>query len=351
MKSTNLSNLSLSDIGWRPFFQQQINLEELDLLFPARVVEHHRSEFEVLAEQGPLTIQITPSMPAVAVGDWLLLTKDVQVSRVLERNASFSRKAAGSKIAQQTIAANVDTAFIVCSLNEDFNLNRIERFLSMVNESGAEPVIVLTKEDLCENPDHFRDEVQALDSFLSVVTVNGLQKESAEQLLPWCGKGRTVVLLGSSGAGKSTLVNTLLDEELQSTGGIREDDSKGRHTTTARSLLAMTTGALLLDTPGMRELQLAACEDGVSVTFRDIESLADQCRFSDCQHNKEPGCAVQQALENGDLDSRRFTNYLKLMREQALNSASLAERRASDKKLSRYYKSVMSESVKNKRGD
>lgn len=345
------SNLSLTELGWQPFFQQQISLEELELLSPARVIEQHRSEIEIISEFGKVTLPVSPAMPGTTVGDWLLVDKNNHFIRVLGRNSSFSRKAAGSKLAEQAIAANVDTAFIVCSLNEDFNLNRIERFLSLVNESKAEPVVVLSKEDLCDEPDDYRQQVQKLDGLLSVLTVNGCNVQSCEQLKPWCKLGRTIVLLGSSGAGKSTLANTLLQQDVQAIGKIRDDDSKGKHTTTSRSLLPMQNGALLLDTPGMRELQLLACEEGVSTTFHEIESLANRCRFTDCRHGSEPDCAITKALVSGEIDDRRFKSYQKLLREQAMNSASLAERRASDKKLGRYYKDVISQSTKIKRGD
>jgi len=240
----------------------------------------------------------------------------------------------------------VDTAFIVCSMNDDFNLNRIERYLALVNNAEAEPVVVLSKMDLCADPEGLSQQVQALDNMLCVVSVNSLSSDSVAALMPWCKAGKTIVLLGSSGAGKSTLGNCLLGEEHQSTAAIREDDAKGRHTTTRRSLLPMPGGAMILDTPGMRELQLADCEEGVASTFSDITELADHCRFGDCAHGNEPGCAVRVAIEVGDLDERRFLNYVKLLREQALNSASLAQRRASDKNLSRYYKRSQSEATK-----
>lgn len=351
MNSTKQSSYSLADLGWQPFFQQQISLEEFEQLSPARVVEQHRSEIEIISETGKHTLPITSSMPKITVGDWVLIDSDDKFQRMLERNSSFVRKAAGSKLAEQVIAANVDTAFIVCSLNDDFNLNRIERFLSLVNESNAEPVVVLSKEDLCEDPDYYRQQVQKLDGLLPVLSINGTEFDSCEKLKPWCRLGRTIVFLGSSGAGKSTLTNTLLQQNVQATGNIREDDGKGKHTTSNRSLLPMKSGALLLDTPGMRELQLTACEDGVSATFHEIESLASQCRFSDCQHGSEPGCAITKALASGELDERRLKSYQKLLREQAINAASLAQRRASGKQLARLYKGVISQSTKNKRGD
>lgn len=346
----NSAPQTLLQLGWQPFFQQQLNLEEWGVLIPARIVEQHKSQLEVASEQGRQTLPLTHATPTVTVGDWLLLDGDNELVRVLDRQSCFRRKAAGSQLTEQLIAANVDTAFIVCSLNDDFNLNRLERYLSMVHNADVEPVVVLTKMDLCEEAEALRSEVQSLDSLMMVEMVNSLNEDSKSMLMPWCQPGKTVVMLGSSGAGKSTLVNLLLGEAAQSTASIREEDSKGRHTTTRRSLLSMPDGAILLDTPGMRELQLTDCEHGVAATFADIEELTERCRFGDCQHHSEPGCAVQAAIEKEDLDERRFLNYEKLMREQAMNSASLAEKRATDKKLGRFYKRVIGESVKAKRG-
>lgn len=337
---------SLVELGWQPFFQQQLNMEEWDAATPARVVEQHKSELEVATEAGTHTLEITHAMPSVTVGDWILLDDDGMFLRALERKSCFARKAAGSKLARQLIAANVDTAFIVCSMNEDFNLNRIERYLSVVNNAEAEPVVVLSKMDLCADPEGMSQQVQALDNMLCVESVNSLSSDSVSKLIPWCQPGKTVVLLGSSGAGKSTLSNRLLGDEYQDTGDIREDDGKGRHTTTRRSLLKMPAGAMILDTPGMRELQLADCEEGVASTFSDIIDLADNCRFGDCQHDNEPGCAVRAAIDCGELDERRLLNYLKLSREQALNSASLAQRRATDKDLGKYYKRTLADAKK-----
>lgn len=342
------SHFSLTSLGWQPFFQQQLTLDEWDSAVPARVMEHHKSEYQLLTEAGYQTLAITHSTPSLTVGDWILLSNEGRLLRALERKSAFRRKAAGSKVAEQWIAANVDTAFIVCSLNDDFNLNRIERYLSLVHEAGAEPVVVLSKLDLCDDPDGLRAKVQKLDNRLCVEAVNSLDADSASQLLPWCETGKTIVMLGSSGAGKSTLTNGLLGEEKQSTGAIREDDDKGRHTTTRRSLIPMQHGALILDTPGMRELQLADCEEGVAAAFADIEALSAECRFSDCKHDNEPGCAVRQAIENGTLEERRLRNYRKLLREQALNGASLAERRAGERKLTQHYARVLRDNHKHK---
>ena len=300
----------------------------------------------VASEHGLQDLPLLHSMPTMVVGDWVLLDAHGHFVRLLERSTCFRRKAAGEKVDWQLISANVDTAFILTSANEDFNLNRIERFLALANEAGAEPVVVLSKADLVDDIAPFIEKVSALGNHPATLSVNCLDSDSLRQLDDWIREGETLVVLGSSGVGKSTLINTLLGETRQQTGGIRDDDAKGRHTTTRRSLIAMPRGGLILDTPGMRELQLADAREGIAATFADIEALAEQCRFVDCQHQQEPGCAVRRAVESGEIDQRRLDNYLKLLREEALNSASLSEKRARDRATGKYYKRTLAESQK-----
>ncbi len=343
---------SLSTIGWEPFFQQQLDAEEWENTCPYRVMAVHRGH--LILSNGDTEIQFAVSgkmltadrLAQATIGDWLLLSNEEQkFIRQLDRKSLFKRKAAGTANIHQLVAANINTLFIVSSCNDEFNLARIERYLSVAYEAGVEPVIILTKADLCETASAYLDQVRSIDDFLMVEAVNALDPASLTPLTAWCKAGQTVALMGSSGVGKSTIANGL-GAVTQKTGGIREDDHKGRHTTTHRSLLPLNDGAILVDTPGMRELQITDCEDGVSNVFSDIKDAAQTCRFNDCQHNEEPGCAVNAAIVNGDIDPRRLESYKKLMAEQSRNSATLAERRQKDKALSKFYSRTLKESHK-----
>ena len=334
------SNAALTQLGWRPFFAQQLVDEQNSHFQPAKVMACHRNKFEIQTEAGELTLAITSKMLDITVGDWILLNEDNHFQQRLARHSLFSRKAPGSKVQTQLIAANVDTVFIVSSLNKDFNLSRIERYIALANEADVTPVFVLTKADLCDDTQAYIRQILSVFPLAMVEAVNALSQESVASLQVYCGPSQTVAVMGSSGVGKSTLINSLMEDTAQLTSDIREDDSKGRHTTTGRSLHQMHSGGLLLDTPGMRELQLADCEHGVSETFEEITLLAQQCRFGDCQHQSEPGCAVQVAITKGELEVRRLVSYQKLLREQALNTATLAEKRAKDRSQSKYYRSV-----------
>lgn len=304
---------------------------------PARVVEQHRTGYGVATRPGEIVRVESlpewqrprfPSHQRPAVGDWVLV-EDGKIVALLPRRTAIKRGAAGEHYHQQVIAANVDTVFVVCGLDADFNPRRIERYLLLVGSGGAQPVVVLTKADTTEYGDQalaVLDELAAQD--VPLFKVNALDTDSVSQLHPWLQAGHTAVLVGSSGVGKSTLTNTLLGHERMRTAAVRANDSRGRHTTTHRALLSLPSGACLIDTPGMRELKPTGEEVLDIAGFADVQALTTQCRFRNCVHSGEPGCAVEAALEAGTLDPERLRNYLKLSAEVAEAAAKLARREA-----------------------
>ncbi|QIL91366.1 ribosome small subunit-dependent GTPase A [Microbulbifer sp. SH-1] len=338
----------LRALGWKPFFQQQLSLEELTDCEPLRVMAVHRSQIEVSGERGDEVILVNgplfdDALEKPTVGDWLLLERDSRKPvRRLERSSLFRRMAPGAKQVQ-LIAANIDNVLIVTSCNDDFNLSRIERYLALVKEAGCRACVVLTKSDLLSEHDQYREALKGYRD-LPVVLVNALDRASVEPLRDYCRSGETLALLGSSGVGKSTLLNSLAGSELAATAGIREDDSKGRHTTRHRALYIIPDGGLLLDSPGMRELGLADIGDGLAAAFSDISELATQCRFADCAHQTEPGCAVRAAMDAEELDERRVRNWRKLEREVKRNSQTLAESRADERAFSQLVHSALKDS-------
>lgn len=338
-----MDNHALNAIGWKPFFERQVSAETLENAVVARVSAHYRSQVLLVGEAGEfrIPVQLAESAGEIAVGDWLVLTReDHRAVQRLERQTLLYRRAAGEEVKPQVIAANVDTIFIVCSCNEDFSLSRIERYLALVIQASATPVVVLTKVDACSDPIALRRQVEQVHSGLLVETLDARDPAQTEVLKPWCGPGQTVALLGSSGVGKSTLANSL-GVRGQATSEIREKDGKGRHTTTSRSLHLLPSGGVLVDNPGIRELQLPACEEGILDVFEDVVRVAARCRFRDCRHDGDEGCAIMSAIASGDLDARRFANFQKLIAEQAHNARTLAERRQQDRERGRFYKSVL----------
>ncbi|WP_327058987.1 ribosome small subunit-dependent GTPase A [Lentilactobacillus senioris] len=312
----------------------------------ARVTEQHRDLYQVIAETGILQAQVsgkfqhttvmTTDFPAV--GDWVMITPTAEngqaiIHRILPRTSALMRGAAGSDGAGQIIAANLGTVFICMSLNADFNVRRVERYLTIAWESGALPVIVLTKADLCEDLPQKLAELSEVAIGVEVVTCSAKQSEGYEQLRKYTNNSQTVAFVGSSGVGKSTLINGLMGQDVFVTKEIRGDDDKGRHTTTFRQLLKLPTGGIVIDTPGMRELRIQTGD--LAKTFEDIEQLATQCKFKDCQHQTEPGCAVQQAITAGELSAERFESYQKLQREMAYSN--LNSRELENEKIKRMF--------------
>lgn len=344
---------TLRELGWTPFFSRQLSVEEAEQLIPARVFEVQRTHITLMAEEGELSLPLggrwfqRDPQDRPTVGDWVLVSPDRDsVVRLLERRSLLKRLSAGRTGTVQLIAANVDTLFLVTSCNQDFNPRRLERYLALAYDAGIDPVIVLTKADLCDDVDHYVDAARKLGRDLEVLAVDARDREALAPLVPWFAVGHTVALLGSSGVGKSTLVNALSDAQVQRTAEIREDDGKGRHTTTHRSLHPLPGGGLLLDSPGMRELGVADAELGVRHMFEDVEDLARECRFADCAHDTEPGCAVKAAIEAGKLTEERLESYRKLSREEALNAETIAERHARNRATAKLHRRVQDASPK-----
>ena len=299
----------------------------------ARVVAQHRAGYEIHDGTAAFNAQPAPRFlkrgidptERPAVGDFVLIVPATppQIERVLPRRTVLSRAAAGERHERQLIAANIDSVIVMNGLDGDLNAARIERYLVLIGESGATPVVVLTKADRAENADVAVAALRVRAPHVEILAINAKSSESIAPLLRYLGPGNTAVLVGSSGVGKSTLTNTLLGEARQATKAVRENDSRGRHTTTHRALIMLPSGGCLIDTPGMREIKLTGEEDLAEGQFADIEALAQQCRFGDCSHQSEPGCAVRAALEDGRLDPERWQNYLKLRGELAAAADSL----------------------------
>lgn len=329
---------ALQKLGLVPFFTQQIADTSIPRNRLGRVTSVQRSKSTVICDAGKRSVELSPTLrQAVAidrptVGDWVVLDESLtKIEQVLERKSLFKRIGAGSGTEIQPIAANIDTLFIVTSCNEEFKESRLERYLTLCVEAGATPVIVLTKTDLTDDTDTYISRARSVQAGVPVETINALDPTTLDGVRAWIDDNSTVALVGSSGVGKSTILNALAENPLAATSEIREQDKKGRHTTTHRELHQLPSGGLLIDVPGIRELRVAEIEHSIGTVFEDIELLAMQCQFADCNHVTEPGCAVLQAIEEKLLDSRRLANYQKLRRENALATATLAEKRAQDR--------------------
>ena len=343
-----LQPANLKALGWRNFFDTQvIEIERADCT-PARVIAVHRDALVVHDGNQELRLQLerqwskTTSHERPTTGDWLLVDANRErISRMLSRESVIKRVSAGvdagQKTQEQAIAANVDTIFVVTSANDEFSESRLERYLALAHNAGIQPVVVITKCDLIQSGESFRDRTLALTD-VPFTLVNALDKTTFQDVYPWLVGGKTIAMMGSSGVGKSTLLNTLAGTHIQDIGDVREDDSRGRHTTTSRSIHLLDNGALMLDTPGIRELTFAFGQETLSEMFQDVEDLIPQCRFSDCVHESEPGCAITAAIGAGKLDRRRFENYIKMLEEgsehtQTIDENHLEKRRYKNRKL------------------
>jgi len=311
--------MSLEDYGWSPFFSQAFTEHEIAGLSPGRVSAVYRGFCLMQSGSAELRIQTFRNAQLPAVGDWVAWRTTefgtTLVEAVLPRKSVLRRKCAGRTTEEQVVAANVDTAFLVMGLDGDFNPRRIERLLTMTFDSGAIPVIVLNKADLPTDGARRKQVIEQLSPGTPVLLVSGLVGTGIDELRSFMRKGQTIVLIGSSGAGKSTIVNRLFGEDLMPTREVRAKDSRGRHTTSHRQLLKHPEGGLLIDTPGIREIQLWASEESVAGSFDDIQSLAGSCRFRDCSHETEPGCAVLSAVRGGAIPEARLRSYHKLLKE------------------------------------
>ncbi|MCP3982712.1 MAG: ribosome small subunit-dependent GTPase A [bacterium] len=360
--------MELADLGWTSHFAQSFeeytrqSSLDADAAVPGRVTFHTRDFFRVETEDGEVMARLAgrfrQATDVPVVGDWVVVEKvaaegsEPRVVHTLARKTKLSRKVPGDRATEQVVAANVDTVFVVMGLDGDFNTRRVERFCVMAAQSGAEPVVVLTKTDLCEDPAAMKAEVADVTPGVTVVAVSAVENTGMEPLQMYFEPGHTVVMVGSSGAGKSTLLNRLHGSEVMRTGAVRDADDRGRHTTTHRELVRMPGGGLLIDNPGIRELQLwtedaAAIEDA----FEDIDALAADCRFRDCTHENEPGCAVRAAIAAGELTEARLENmrtlnkehrYLELRRDDPV-------RRRMERKQGQFYKSVQASKKKKNR--
>lgn len=349
--------MDLNILGWNSFFEKGFESYCSNGFKIGRVCAEYRQKYKIFTEDGELTAEVSGKFRYNAykrsdypsVGDWVLVSPEgaeAIIHALLPRKSMFARKAPGPVPEEQIIAANVDIVFLVSALNNNYNLRRLERYLVLAWESGAKPVIVLNKADLCDDAEQKLAEVSRVAVGVPVHMVSCVTGKGMDELGQYLVSGNTIAILGSSGVGKSTIINYFIGRDVHKTGEIRECDHRGRHTTTHRQLVFLPQGGMIIDTPGMRELQFWEGEDGLKSTFEDIEALAAKCRFGDCKHQDEPGCAVMKAFEEGKIDSERYESYKKLQKEMSYQARKEDVRKQQDykkgmkrlsKEIKRYY--------------
>ena len=348
----------LESLGWSEFFESAFQPYRERGHFAGRVLLEERGAYRLYTEQGEVSARVRGKLrydsesaaDFPAVGDWVAVSRRErdglnQIQAVLPRRSKFSRKAAGANSEEQVVAANVDTVFLVQGLDHDFNLRRLERYLVAAFESNAAPVVILNKADLCEDVEKKISEAESVAPGTPVHAISSISGQGLDALDQYVLPSVTVAFLGSSGAGKSTLINRIVGEEIQKTAEVREHDSRGRHTTTRRELIVLKTGGLLIDTPGMRELQMWDASGSLDLAFSDVQSIAAACYFSDCSHQNEPGCAVREALEDGSLDRGRYESFTKMEKEMEYLDSRMdtrlnLKRKSREKKIHRAFRTI-----------
>ena len=338
----------LKQLGWSSFYSDAFEALGDSTLVAARVAAEFRGGLEVWCEHGSVNATVrrrlwkkaATRIELPAVGDWVAVLLNpgadgAVIEHVLPRKSAFVRQAAGRVTEPQVVAANVDTVFLVTTVTADFSPRRIERYLIPLFESGATPVIVLNKADLTDSPERFVDELERSACGVSIHVVSALENRGVDELASYGGPGRTLAMVGSSGVGKSTLINNFIGRDVQAVKKVRASDERGQHATTQRQMISLPSGGVVIDTPGMRELQLYGGHEGIQQSFTDVEELSTKCAFRDCQHEDEPECAVQQAIQDGQLPDERYQSYLKLCRELAYQVRRTDQAAAKEEQLKR----------------
>jgi ribosome biogenesis GTPase / thiamine phosphate phosphatase len=331
--------MNLEKLGWNIMLQNEYDDLELENVFPGRISSEQKNLYSVFTSEGEFKATVADKLwfntfdrqELPAVGDWVMLSNEesceqLKIQKIMERKSTLSRQSIASHgrkfeksgtSEEQVVATNIDTVIMVIALDFDYNLRKIERYLTLMWNSGADPVIILNKADQCENPEELKAEVEAISYGVPVHTISAVSGQGVEELNKYIALGKTITFIGSSGVGKSTIINQIIGEEVMEVGDVRSADKRGRHTTTHRQLIPLASGGNVIDNPGMRDIKIIGTVDNLNQTFPDIVELQKHCKFRNCQHQTEPGCAILQAIADGDLTEKRYKSYLKLGRELA----------------------------------